>query len=156
MAWQTINFYITLHMIAVARCSHDERTRAYVRKRSPDGKANLDILRRLKRYIAREVYKILRATHSSNPTLYPKPLNRHRSFYVRVAVWQAIDNAHDIWTNPVLEIDAASDRASGCSIGSTRYDRRLARPADAAQCALKSRLEAKGMQSDEMSYSSGF
>jgi transposase len=48
-----------LHMIAVNRLSRCERTRAYVQKRSPDGKADLDILRRLKRYIAREVYNIL-------------------------------------------------------------------------------------------------
>jgi transposase len=48
-----------LHMIAVNRLSRCERTRAYVTKRSPDGKADLDILRRLKRYIAREVYTIL-------------------------------------------------------------------------------------------------
>jgi transposase len=48
-----------LHMIAVNRLSRCERTRAYVRKRAPDGKADLDILRRLKRYIAREVYKII-------------------------------------------------------------------------------------------------
>jgi transposase len=48
-----------LHMIAVNRLSRCERTRAYVTKRSPDGKADLDILRRLKRYIARDVYKIL-------------------------------------------------------------------------------------------------
>jgi transposase len=46
-------------MIAVNRLSRCDRTRAYVRKRAPDGKADLDILRRLKRYIAREVYKIL-------------------------------------------------------------------------------------------------
>jgi transposase len=46
-------------MIAVNRLSRCERTRAYVQKRSPDGKADLDILRRLKRYIARDVYKIL-------------------------------------------------------------------------------------------------
>jgi transposase len=46
-------------MIAVNRLSRCDRTRAYVHKRSPDGKADLDILRRLKRYIAREVYKIL-------------------------------------------------------------------------------------------------
>jgi predicted acetyltransferase len=46
-------------MIAINRLSNCERTRAYVNKRSPDGKADLDILRRLKRYIAREVYKIL-------------------------------------------------------------------------------------------------
>lgn len=51
-----------LHMIAITRCSHDERTRAYVAKRTPDGKADLDTLRRLKRYIAREVFKILRGT----------------------------------------------------------------------------------------------
>jgi transposase len=48
-----------LHMIAINRLSRCERTRAYVKKRSPDGKADLDILRRLKRYIAREVYNIL-------------------------------------------------------------------------------------------------
>jgi transposase len=46
-------------MIAVNRLSRCDRTRAYVQKRSPDGKADLDILRRLKRYIAREVYNIL-------------------------------------------------------------------------------------------------
>ena len=46
-------------MIAVNRLSHCERTRAYVQKRSPDGTADLDILRRPKRYIAREVYTIL-------------------------------------------------------------------------------------------------
>lgn len=46
-------------MIAATRCSHDD-TRAYIAKRSPDGKADLDTLRRLKRYIAREVFKILR------------------------------------------------------------------------------------------------
>jgi transposase len=46
-------------MIAINRLSNCERTRAYVNKRSPDGKADLDILRRLKRYIAREVNKIM-------------------------------------------------------------------------------------------------
>jgi hypothetical protein len=46
-------------MIAVNRLSRCERTRAYVQKRSPAGKADLDTLRPLKRYIAREVYTIL-------------------------------------------------------------------------------------------------
>ena len=46
-------------MIAVNRFSRCERTRAFVKKRSPDGKADLDLLRRLKRYTAREVYRIL-------------------------------------------------------------------------------------------------
>jgi transposase len=46
-------------MISVNRLSRCERTRAYVTKRSPDGKADLDNLRRLERYMARDVYKIL-------------------------------------------------------------------------------------------------
>ena len=48
-----------LHMIAINRLAHDPRSRAYVEARTTDGKANPDILRRLKRYIAREVYKLL-------------------------------------------------------------------------------------------------
>ena len=51
-----------LHMIAINRLSRCPRTRAYVQKRSPDGKADLDLLRRLKRYIAREVYDLLLLT----------------------------------------------------------------------------------------------
>lgn len=51
-----------LHTIAVSRIRWpDERTRAYVTRRNPNSeyKADLDIIRRLKRYIAREVYPIL-------------------------------------------------------------------------------------------------
>lgn len=48
-----------LHMIAINRLAHDPRSRAYVQARTTDGKASPDILRRLKRYIAREVYKLL-------------------------------------------------------------------------------------------------
>ncbi len=51
-----------LHMIAVNRLSRCSRTRAYVNKRCPDSKADLDTLRRLKRYIAREIYELLLVT----------------------------------------------------------------------------------------------
>ena len=50
-----------LHMIAINRLANGhEPTRAYVQKRTGDSKADLDTLRRLKRYIAREVYPLLR------------------------------------------------------------------------------------------------
>jgi transposase len=39
--------------------SRDERTRTYVAKRTAEGKTNKEIIRCLKRYIAREVYRIL-------------------------------------------------------------------------------------------------
>lgn len=58
-----------LHMIAVNRLSRCPRTRAYVKKRCPDGKADLDTLRRLKRYIAREIYELLFETFEQQPGL---------------------------------------------------------------------------------------
>lgn len=55
-------------MIAINRLAHDPRSREYVEARTTDGKANPDILRRLKRYIAREVYKLLIDAFDNNPT----------------------------------------------------------------------------------------
>ena len=48
-----------LHTIVVSRLTCDGRTRAYVDKRRPDGKADLDVIRRLKRYVAREVFPLI-------------------------------------------------------------------------------------------------
>jgi transposase len=50
-----------LHMIAVCRLRHCQRTRAYATKRTADGLNRREILRCLKRYIARETYHTLRA-----------------------------------------------------------------------------------------------
>jgi hypothetical protein len=37
----------------------DERTRCYAARRASEGKSKRDILRCLKRYVAREVYRVL-------------------------------------------------------------------------------------------------
>ena len=50
-----------LHVLALGRMSWDERTREYVARRTAEGKSKKDILRCLKRYVAREVYRILTA-----------------------------------------------------------------------------------------------
>jgi transposase len=50
-----------LHMVAVCRLRHCERTRAYARRRSADGLSRREVLRCLKRYIARQTYYALRA-----------------------------------------------------------------------------------------------
>jgi transposase len=56
-----------LHLIAVNRLVCDPRSKAYVIKRTGKTKANLDILRRLKRYTARELYPLLvEALHDAN------------------------------------------------------------------------------------------
>ena len=50
-----------LHMVVVSRMRTDERTRAYVERRSAEGLSKREIMRCLKRYVAREVYKVLTA-----------------------------------------------------------------------------------------------
>ncbi|MBB5917264.1 transposase [Nocardia transvalensis] len=45
-----------LHMIAVVRMRHDPATRAYAAKRTTDGLSKREIIRCLKRYIARQAY----------------------------------------------------------------------------------------------------
>ena len=51
-----------LHVLALGRMSWDERTREYVARRTTEGKSKREILRCLKRYVAREVYRILTAS----------------------------------------------------------------------------------------------
>lgn len=59
-----------LHLIAVNRLVSDPRSKAYVKKRTGGTKADLDTLRRLKRYTAREVYPLLvEALHTTEPGL---------------------------------------------------------------------------------------
>ena len=48
-------------MIAVCRLRYCDRTRAYARKRTADGLNRREVLRCLKRYIARQTYHTLRA-----------------------------------------------------------------------------------------------
>lgn len=49
-----------LHIIAVGRLRLDEATQAYLRKRIAAGSTKMEAIRCLKRYIAREVYGIIR------------------------------------------------------------------------------------------------
>jgi transposase len=51
----------TLYMIAIVRLRYSPRTRDYVTRRTMQGKSKKEIIRCLKRYIARELYYTLRA-----------------------------------------------------------------------------------------------
>lgn len=48
-----------LHTIALSRIRYDETTRRYVARRTSEGKTSREIKRCLKRYIARDLYRIL-------------------------------------------------------------------------------------------------
>ena len=54
-----------LRTVAVVRMRWDERTQAYVEKRTAEGKSKPETIRCLKRYICREVYRTLVASRSS-------------------------------------------------------------------------------------------
>ena len=56
-----------LHLLAVRRMGWDPATRAYVARRTADGLSKPEILRCLKRYLARELYPLL----VRNPALRP-------------------------------------------------------------------------------------
>ncbi|MDQ0843363.1 IS110 family transposase [Streptomyces sp. V1I6] len=58
-----------LHMIALVRMRYDNRTKDYVARRTAEGMSKRDILRCLKRFIAREVYQ-----HLARPNPMPKKL----------------------------------------------------------------------------------
>ncbi|MFE0640913.1 IS110 family transposase [Streptomyces sp. NPDC058877] len=51
-----------LHTIVLVRMRYDERTRAYVERRTKEGLSKKDITRCLKRFVAREVYRALTST----------------------------------------------------------------------------------------------
>ena len=56
-----------LHLICVVRMRVDERTRRYVARRTAEGKSKWEIMRCLKRYVAREVYRIVASAASPSP-----------------------------------------------------------------------------------------
>jgi transposase len=58
-----------LHLLAIGRLSSDPRTRAYAARRTAEGKSKREIIRCLKRYLAREVFKAL----TSHNTALPAP-----------------------------------------------------------------------------------
>ncbi|MHB2024309.1 MAG: IS110 family RNA-guided transposase [Mycobacteriales bacterium] len=55
-----------LWRIVTTRKQHDPRTRAYVARRTAEGKTDKEITRCLKRYVAREVYKALVARNAAS------------------------------------------------------------------------------------------
>ena len=54
-----------LHIIAIGRLRTEERSKAYIKKRTGDGLSKMEALRCLKRYIARELYYLLKNRNTS-------------------------------------------------------------------------------------------
>ena len=57
-----------LYRIVIVRMRHCRKTRAYVEKRTTEGKTKRAIIRCLKRYVAREIYRTLTTDLATTPT----------------------------------------------------------------------------------------
>jgi hypothetical protein len=66
-----------LYLIAVCRLRYCPRTRAYAKRRAAEGKSKAEILRCLKRYIARQTYHTLRADPCRRPPTTATPRHHH-------------------------------------------------------------------------------
>jgi transposase len=60
-----------LHRIVLVRMRHHQPTRDYVERRTTEGKTKREIMRCLKRYVAREVYAVLAERAGDNGTCAP-------------------------------------------------------------------------------------
>src|SRR5215213_1218695 len=61
-----------LYMICLARMRRDRRTKEYVARRTAEGKSKREIIRCLKRYVAREVYRVLLSCGARSSPAGPK------------------------------------------------------------------------------------
>lgn len=59
----------SLYMIVLTRMGHDPRTRTYVARRTAEGLSTKEIIRCLKRYVAREIYRTLTAPNNATQDL---------------------------------------------------------------------------------------
>jgi transposase len=58
-----------LYTVVISRLRHDPRTQAYMARRTAEGKSKREIIRCLKRYVARELFAILAAARTSAPVV---------------------------------------------------------------------------------------
>ncbi len=56
-----------LHRVVLVRLRHEERTKAYMQRRVQEGMSKREVMRCLKRYVAREVFSILRRLPAARP-----------------------------------------------------------------------------------------
>ena len=61
-----------LYMVCLARMRRDQRTKEYVARRTQEGKSKREIIRCLKRYIAREAYRVLVCCGACSSPIGPK------------------------------------------------------------------------------------
>lgn len=94
-----------LHRIALVRMTYEQRTHDYVAKKRTEGRSTKEIIRCLKRAIAREIFTLLTKTVEV-PTIDDlRPLRRQRGLTVT-----AVANHFSTWPTRISEIERGKRR----------------------------------------------
>jgi len=94
-----------IYRIVLVRMSKDQRTRDYVAKRTADGKSKKEIMRCLKRYVAREIYRVLQNPRPVPPTNDLRPKRQIRHITLTTAAQQ-----FNVWPSSVSRIERGKCR----------------------------------------------
>lgn len=82
-----------LFTIVLVRMRHHEKTRAYVTRRTAEGKTRAEILRCLKRFVAREIYRVITSPPTDLPTGHEIRQQRLQADVTLTALANALDVA---------------------------------------------------------------
>lgn len=82
-----------LYTIVLVRMRHDPRTRAYVARRTAEGKSSAEIIRCLKRFVAREIYNVITNPPQDLPTGHQIRQQRLQAGITLTALANALDVA---------------------------------------------------------------
>jgi hypothetical protein len=92
-----------LHRIAVTRIRLDPKTRGYMAKKTSEGHSELEIIRCLKRYLAREIYYLLNPGRHVIPRRHtgaPRRPDPHNLSGSSTAAPSAGAQARSRWSTP--------------------------------------------------------
>lgn len=94
-----------IHHVALVRVMSDTRTRTYVAKRRQEGKSTREIMRCLKRYIAREIYDQLRHPQPAPDVGALRALRKTK----KITLQAAADNLH-VWPSSLSRLERGLTR----------------------------------------------
>lgn len=94
-----------LHRIALVRWSHDPRTRTYVTRQLAAGRTTKDILRLLKRAIAREIFKHLTAPRPIDDYSDLRPTRQAKNITLT-----AVADHFGLWPNDISRLERGLKR----------------------------------------------
>ena len=94
-----------LHRIALVRMSSDKRTRAYVARQLANGRSKMEILRLLKRALAREVFRLLTTVCDVDNYSDLRPARQHKNITLTAAAQH-----FGVWPTAISRLERGQQR----------------------------------------------